>query len=118
MLPILARDVPGILSQLVREAFDRHPWRAAALVRMLEAMAFRPCCGNCRGEDLEVIEEQGAFRRPVDTMRSHTWRCRDCGAHWDGAQLTAEEIADRPTRPPPPDPNCPMAEPGSPERAD
>jgi len=50
---------------------------------------WRPCCGKCRGERLLEIED------PLPNG-THVWRCQDCGADWDGAQLTSAEIAQRP----------------------
>lgn len=57
---------------------------------------WRPCCGRCRGERLTEFG--------YDDPRPHVdagWRCLDCGAAWDGSELTAAEAADRP--PPPAD---------------
>lgn len=57
---------------------------------------WRPCCGSCRGERLLVLFDE----RPA--MTSHTWRCEDCGALWDGSALTAAEASERGPAPPPP----------------
>jgi len=54
---------------------------------------WRPCCGSCRSERL--VE--------VDTHGEHFLRCEDCGARWDGAELTPGEARDRhPPRKAPP----------------
>lgn len=51
---------------------------------------FRPCCGSCRGERLVEVDDP----RPAG---EHLLRCLDCGARWDGAELSAAEAAQRPT---------------------
>lgn len=50
---------------------------------------WRPCCGKCRGERLREVNDP----RPHG---EHAYRCEDCGATWDGSELTAAEAADRP----------------------
>lgn len=54
---------------------------------------WRPCCGACRSERLESVDEQ------PPSMPRHYWRCRDCGSIWDGSELSAEEALERPARP-------------------
>jgi len=49
---------------------------------------YRPCCGNCRSERLIERDEHG----------EHFLRCLDCGARWDGSELTPDEARDRKPR--------------------
>jgi ribosomal protein L37AE/L43A len=53
---------------------------------------WRPCCGDCRSERLVERDERG----------EHSLRCTDCGAVWDGSQLTPAEVRDRPAPRKPP----------------
>lgn len=55
----------------------------------LSSTPWRPCCGNCRSERLVERDEAGA----------HYLACEDCGAIWDGSQLTPAEQRDRPRKP-------------------
>lgn len=97
-----SRHALALASDAIREHVLPH-WRGAAIADMLERMAWRPCCGNCRGENLAAHAPPKPFAGEGVTRY---WVCGDCGAHWDGAELTAAEIADRPTRPPPPPPDA------------
>lgn len=56
---------------------------------MLLSTTWRPCCGECRSERLVERDEHGR----------HFLRCEDCGAIWDGSQLTPDEAQDRPRKP-------------------
>ena len=52
---------------------------------MLDSTKWRPCCGACRSERLVEKDEHG----------EHFLRCEDCGARWDGSQLTPGEARER-----------------------
>jgi len=58
------------------------------------AKSWRPCCGKCRGDRLVDF----GYDDPRPNVETGS-RCVDCGAVWDGSELTAAEVADRPAPP-------------------
>jgi hypothetical protein len=61
------------------------------------ANRWRPCCGQCRGERLREHGQDD----PLPNAE-HGWSCLDCGASWDGSELSAAEAAQRPPLEAPP----------------